>query len=86
MECQNLAKCGFVKCCEGMQKGDSVKGFIRMYCQGDKQSTCIRFQLSSKFGKEAVPPNMMPNGFPLPGTTKDGWSSYALNYQRYLSQ
>ncbi len=85
MDCQNLEKCSFVKYCEGTVKADSAKGFVLMYCKGDRQSSCIRCQLSMKFGKEAVPMNMMPNGYPIPGTTKDGWSVQALNYQTMLA-
>jgi hypothetical protein len=78
-ECKNLTTCGFIKCCEEFHKENSVNGFINMYCKGDKQSECVRLKLCTKYSKEIVPKNMMPNGYPLPGTTKEGWSNEALN-------
>lgn len=47
---------------------------------------CVRFKLSSKFGKGVVPANMMPNGYPLPGTTKEDWSEQAQMYYKYTGQ
>jgi hypothetical protein len=45
---------------------------------------CVRLRLSSTFGKDVVPKNMMPNGYPLPGTTKDDWAKEALSPKQYL--
>lgn len=79
MECKNLESCSFVECCKVMNRTDSVRGFIKMYCKGDKMEACKRLILLSRYGKETVPPNMMPNGFPLPGTNKSSWSKEAMN-------
>jgi len=84
-ECVNLAGCPFVKFCEANDNVTSVKGFILMYCKGDKQSSCVRKQLCEKFGKQVVPVDMMPNGFPLPGSTKENWSEQALDFRNALA-
>lgn len=84
MECKNLEKCAFVGCCAEFSKNTSVQGFITMYCRGAKMQGCVRLQLSEKFGKGAVPRNMMPNGYPLPGTNRDGWPDEALHYHQHI--
>lgn len=85
MDCPNLAACPFVKYCKENNATTSVNGFILMYCQGERQSACVRKQLCEKFGKQVVPKDMMPNGLPLPGSVKEGWSEEALDYRNKLS-
>lgn len=60
MECELLADCGFFqKYCN--EKGLACRGFIKLYCQGEKQGECKRKQYRLEHG--APPPdNMMPNG------------------------
>lgn len=84
MECKNYANCSFVGCCQAANKATSVEGFVNMYCKGSRMSDCVRLKISSKYGKENVPKNMMPNGYPMPGTTKDGWSDIAKNFSSYI--
>lgn len=86
MECKNLTNCAFIHCCKTYDKDKSVNGFVKMYCKGTRMNECVRFKLSSKFGKGVVPANMMPNGYPLPGTTKEGWSEQAQMYYKYTGQ
>lgn len=83
-ECKNLAGCSFVNCCKEFNKTTGINGFINMYCQGSRMEECVRLRLSSTFGKDVVPKNMMPNGYPLPGTTKDDWAKEALSPKQYL--
>jgi hypothetical protein len=84
-DCKNLAGCPFVKFCnDNPEKCHAVNGFILMYCKGNRMESCVRKGLCEKFGKEVVPVNMMPNGYPLPGSKKDGWSKEAMNYQTLL--
>ena len=83
-DCVNLEKCPFVKYCEENDAGMSVRGFIHMYCRGDRQDQCIRKNLCDAFGRAVVPVDMMPNGLPLPGHKKDGWSEQALNHKVLL--
>lgn len=84
MECPNLSGCGFMQCCNSMGKNTAVNGFITTYCKGSKMDGCIRKKLAAKFGKEVVPKNMMPNGFPMPDTDRTGWSKEAINYKSYI--
>ncbi len=58
--CPNLEKCGFVKK-YGETKKLAIKGFISMYCQGDKQNICERKKYKQLHNS---PPSdeMMPNG------------------------
>ena len=84
MECKNLSTCNFVKCCEESQLSTSAHGFINMYCKGNRMKDCVRLRLCEKFGKQVVPKNMMPNGSPLPSSTKEGWSIEALNYLKLI--
>lgn len=58
--CPNLEKCGFVK---KYSTTDSlaVKGFVSMYCQGEKQDECKRKTYKAQHG--AIPSDdMLPNG------------------------
>lgn len=82
--CENLEKCPFVAYCNQHDAETSAKGFIHMYCKGAKMDNCIRLRLCHKFSRDVVPKNMMPNGFPLSGTSKDGWSEQALNFRIVL--
>ena len=85
-DCPNLARCAFVKHCEENASSTSVKGFIHMYCKGPKQEECIRKQLCAKYNAQVVPVEMMPNGYPLPGSSKNDWSEEALNYRKLLAK
>ena len=75
-ECDKLATCNFFKTYENEKELEtSLRGFAHMYCNGDKQDDCIRKKISQILGgSDKVPPNMMPNGFPLPNTDKSSWS------------
>lgn len=84
-DCPNLAACPFVKYCEEHDATMSVKGFITMYCRGERQEECIRKQLCDKFGRQVVPVQMMPNGYPRPGSKRDDWSEQALHFRDYLT-
>jgi len=83
-DCKNLSGCSFFNCCEEYSKENSVKGFISIYCKGNKQEDCVRLKLSKTYGKSIVPKNMMPNGYPLPGTTKEEWAEEAKHPLLYL--
>lgn len=83
-ECKNLSSCGFVKCCEEFEKEASVNGFIQMYCKGKRMGECVRLRLCDKYGKVVVPKNMMPNGYPLPGTSKEDWPEQAIRPSKFL--
>ncbi|MBS7526071.1 hypothetical protein KHM83_05245 [Fusibacter paucivorans] len=85
-ECKNLAGCSFVNCCEEYKKTTGVNGFINMYCRGARMEECVRLRLCDTVGKQVVPKNMMPNGYPLPGTTKEGWSKEAVSPKQYLEK
>ena len=78
-DCKNLVNCSFMKAYENSEEHKlSLKGFVSLYCKGEKTEDCKRLQICNTIGKERVPVNMMPNGFPLPGTSKDGWDPEAL--------
>ncbi len=83
-ECEKLANCSFVSCCDAYDKSTAAKGFVSMYCRGNRMNDCIRKKLSAKFGKDLVPKNMMPNGAPLPGTDTNAWHEHAKHYRHYL--
>jgi len=85
IDCPNLVACPFVKYCNENDASSSVNGFINMYCRGERQPTCIRKRLCDKYGKAVVPRNMMPNGYPLPSTVKEGWSPEAMDYKKLLN-
>ena len=55
-ECENLKNCAIWK----KFNTDSKMVWIKAYCQGPKQSKCVRKQLASQ--GENVPENMLPNG------------------------
>jgi len=85
-ECKNLEKCSFVKACASLNKDKAVKGFVSMYCKGRRQEDCIRLQLCNAYGKEIVPSNMMPTGYPLPGTNREGWAVEAEKFNKFLKK
>ena len=57
--CENLAKCPFY---QGQMKMESGLGsmYKKKYCEGDKTS-CARYMISSRLGKEFVPAGLYPN-------------------------
>ena len=59
-ECEYLETCGFFKK-YGSTKDLACRGFIAMYCKGDKMNECKRLEYRKKNG---VPPSddMMPTG------------------------
>jgi hypothetical protein len=75
-ECSNLQLCTFVKYFETNKGNDlALRGFISTYCKGQKQEDFKRKKVSKALGGSLqVPPNMMPNGLPLAGTSVDQWS------------
>ncbi len=83
-ECQNLSGCSFVNCCKEYSKADSVQGFINLYCKGNKMTQCVRRKIAMQIGKEHVPKNMMPNGLPLPGTSREDWTEQAIHFRSYI--
>ena len=85
MECIYLETCPFVKHCNENNAETSAQGFIHLYCKGNKLNDCVRKRLCEKFSREIVPKNMMPNGLPISGTAKEGWSEEAQNYRKLLS-
>lgn len=57
-DCEFLVKCGFVK-----KYGHELacKGFVHMYCQGEKQNVCKRKEFRLKNGR--IPSDdMLPSG------------------------
>jgi hypothetical protein len=59
-ECPNLPNCGFMKkFCDS--KNLACKGFIALYCRGDRQSDCERKRYKAAHGT-APSDDMMPNG------------------------
>jgi hypothetical protein len=80
-DCEKLANCAFFKTYQNDENVKyALKGFVRLYCQGDKQDQCIRKQVSKTLGgPEHVPVNMMPNGFPLTGTSSENWPAEVMN-------
>ncbi len=83
-ECEKLKNCSFVQCCDAYDKSTAARGFVSMYCKGSRMESCVRKKLSTKFGKDIVPKNMMPNGSPLPETSTTEWDNKAKNYHKYL--
>ncbi|HUK50404.1 MAG TPA: hypothetical protein VLV18_05160 [Terriglobales bacterium] len=76
VECENLAKCKFFSFISTSPQGQSAAaGFVAKYCKGDYATSCVRRKVSKAFGgPQDVPDNMLPNGFPLGGTTTNNWS------------
>ena len=59
-ECELLNTCGFFIKYES-SKVLACKGFITMYCKGDKINECKRMEYKQKHGK-APSDDMMPSG------------------------
>ena len=80
MECANLATCAFFKKYQSDEKMKmALQGFINRYCKGPEQDKCVRKKISKSLGgPEKVPVNMMPNGMPLSGTSRDNWPEEVL--------
>ena len=76
MKCENLATCKFFTLISTTKAGQTaVRGFELKYCKGDDSNSCVRKKVSKALGgARNVPDNMMPNGYPLAGTTTDLWS------------
>ena len=76
-ECANLDICNFFKTYEADERLRPVLGgFVRMYCKGEDQDTCVRKAVSKALGgPENVPPNMLPNGRPVLKTDDSDWSA-----------
>ena len=73
-DCENLEKCEFFKRYQNDEdKKYALMGFVRTYCQGNKQDECVRKKVSKALGPDKVPVNMMPTGSPLFGTDKKDW-------------
>ncbi|MFX0065915.1 MAG: hypothetical protein ACFFC7_27405 [Candidatus Hermodarchaeota archaeon] len=85
-DCTNLANCNFFKSYEKDEsKKTALQGLARKYCQGDKQDRCIRKIISRELGDSSkVPPNMLPNGYALPGTDKSMWSTEVRAILKHL--
>ena len=75
-DCEKLSTCAFFKVYETEESRQlALRGFIKMFCQGDQQPACLRKKVSQELGGgEYVPINMMPNGAPLTGTNKNAWA------------
>ena len=76
-DCANLATCSFFRKYETDENLKiALQGFINRYCKGDMQDECVRKKVSKALGgPQKVPTNMMPNGMPLSGTSRDDWSA-----------
>jgi len=76
VECENLVKCRFFSfISNNPQSQSAAPGFVAKYCKGNYADSCIRRKVSKALGgPQNVPDNMLPNGFPLVGTTTDNWS------------
>lgn len=58
----------------------AMEGFKRAFCHGPQREQCIRASLSEALGgPDKVPPNMMPNGQALSGTSDTSWSMEVRN-------
>ena len=80
-DCEKLEKCPFFNAYKDDEKiWPLIKGFTVLYCKGSKQDDCVRKQISSKFGADKVPVNMMPNGKALPGTGKEQWDQKVIEF------
>lgn len=74
--CKNLENCFFFREYNNdPSRRLALRGFVNIYCQGSRQHKCIRKKISKKLGgPQNVPCNMMPNGSPLSGTSRDDWT------------
>lgn len=85
-ECVRFKECPLIDHCTENEDTVSVslEGMIRLYCCGSRQVYCVRKQLFMKFGETSVPDDMMPNGFPLPGASREKWPIEAINFRVLL--
>jgi hypothetical protein len=60
MKCELLEKCGFFKKYQGTIDL-ACRGFIRMYCKGDKMNECKRMEYRKQHGAPPID-DMMPTG------------------------
>lgn len=58
--CEHLKTCGFFKKYEDSKKG-ACRGFIDLYCCGEKRDACERKQYRKAHGTPP-PDDMLPNG------------------------
>jgi hypothetical protein len=74
-DCERMPGCEFFRIYGSDEdKKLALAGFVRMYCKGDAQSTCMRKMVSKDMGgPQHVPKNLMPTGRPLSGTTSEAW-------------
>jgi hypothetical protein len=74
-DCEKLAACAFMKAYESDENTKfALRGFVRMYCKGERKDICIRKKVSKTLGgPEHVPLNMMPDGLPILGTSNHDW-------------
>ena len=77
VDCENLTKCKFFSFISTTPQGQSAApGFVAKYCKGTHANSCVRRKISKALGgPQNVPDNMLPNGFPLTGTTNAKWSA-----------
>lgn len=62
MECKSLPNCGFFKKhADNKKKELACKGFVAMYCRGEKQEECRRRKYKEEKGCPP-PDDMLPNG------------------------
>jgi hypothetical protein len=83
-DCPNIPVCSFF-----LEYGDTsglkaaVSGFVRIYCKGDLQDKCVRKAVSKALGgPHMVPPNVLPNGYPVTGTNDSAWSPHVKEIVR----
>ena len=59
--CENMERCGFIRKYANDKDGLAVRGFVLMYCQGDKQDCCKRKEYKMRTGNPP-PDEMLPSG------------------------
>jgi hypothetical protein len=87
-ECSNIGYCTFFQSYGKDQKyRAAVSGFVRMYCKGPRQDSCVRKSASKQLGgPHLVPANMLPTGLPLFGTNDSEWSEHARKAARKVKE
>lgn len=76
MECANLKGCSFIKAYQSDTRlglALAIQSYIKNYCNGDKESICLRKKIKQQLGADKVPTNMMPSGHPVPNTSINDW-------------
>lgn len=78
-ECAIINRCSFFReYGKDEQYAFALEGFLRQYCQGHRESICMRKMLADRFGSpDFVPANMLPNGLPVSGTSTESWPESA---------